>query len=81
METFRTVTRPILRSSDEAADTIVWLGGAPDALRSTGRFWHDRRPRPTHYRVGAGEDSEADRRALWDHCTRALADHEIAVPE
>lgn len=39
----------------------------------TGRFWHDRRPRPTHYLIGAGEDSEADRRGLWTYC-EALVD-------
>jgi ligand-binding SRPBCC domain-containing protein len=25
---------------EEGADTIVWLGSTPEALNSTGRFWH-----------------------------------------
>ncbi len=70
---FRKLTRPIIRSPEEGADTIVWLGGAPEPLDSTGRFWHDRRPRPTHYLLGAGEESAEDRQRLWDLC-RSLVD-------
>jgi len=70
---FRAITRPIIRSPEAGADTIVWLGAPPEPLQSTGRFWHDRRPRPTHYLIGAGEDSEADRRRLWTYC-EALVD-------
>lgn len=65
---FRAVTGPIIRSPEEGADTIVWLGGAPQALGSTGRFWHDRCPRPTHYLLGASRDDPRDRRRLWDAC-------------
>ena len=74
MPVFRTVTRPIIRTPEEGADTIVWLGGAEEPLRRTGLFWHDRRPRPTHYRLGAGPDSQNDREALWRYCLDALAD-------
>ena len=45
---FYTVTRPLLRTPAQGADTIVWLGAAAEPGRSSGRFWHDRRPRPTH---------------------------------
>jgi NAD(P)-dependent dehydrogenase (short-subunit alcohol dehydrogenase family) len=45
---FRRVTAPILRSPAEGADTIVWLAAAPEPGVTTGRFWHDRAPRPTH---------------------------------
>ena len=65
---FRIVTRPIIRDLDAGADTIVWLGAAPEALQSTGGFWHDRRERPTHYLLGAGAESELDRQRLWDLC-------------
>jgi dehydrogenase/reductase SDR family member 12 len=74
MPVFRTVTAPIIRSPEEGADTIVWLGGAPEALERTGLFWHDRRPRPTYYRLGASPDSEPDREALWRYCLVALAE-------
>jgi NAD(P)-dependent dehydrogenase (short-subunit alcohol dehydrogenase family) len=65
---FSKLTKPIVRTPEEGADTIVWLGGAPEALESTGRFWHDRRQRPTHYRLGAGEDPPEARAELWNSC-------------
>jgi NAD(P)-dependent dehydrogenase (short-subunit alcohol dehydrogenase family) len=73
MRVFRAATRPILRTPDEGADTIVWLGGAPQALESTGHFWQDRRTRPTHYLLGAPEDPPEARQRLWDYCQAALA--------
>jgi NAD(P)-dependent dehydrogenase (short-subunit alcohol dehydrogenase family) len=78
MRVLRNVTRPILRSSEEGADTIVWLGAAPEAVDATGLFWQDRRPRPTHYRFGAGPNSERDRQALWRYCQAALGEAGIA---
>ncbi len=42
---FRKVMRPLLRSPDEGADTMVWLAAAEEPTRSTGRLWLDRRPR------------------------------------
>jgi NAD(P)-dependent dehydrogenase (short-subunit alcohol dehydrogenase family) len=73
MPLFLRLTRPIIRTAEQGADTIVWLGAAPEALESTGRLWHDRRVRPTHYRLGADDDSPADRQKLWDLCERCLA--------
>lgn len=37
MPTFRTITGPIIRTAQEGAETIVWLGAAPEALRAAGR--------------------------------------------
>jgi len=74
MPTFRTITGPIIRTADEGADTIVWLGAAPEALRQTGLFWHDRQPRPTHYLVGPSpRATERGRDELWAYCEAALA--------
>jgi NAD(P)-dependent dehydrogenase (short-subunit alcohol dehydrogenase family) len=70
MPVFRAITRPIIRDPAAGADTIVWLGGAPEPLRSTGEFWMDRRRRPTHYRLGASPDSPQDRAELWALCER-----------
>jgi NAD(P)-dependent dehydrogenase (short-subunit alcohol dehydrogenase family) len=72
MPTFHRLTAPILRSPAEGADTIVWLGAAPEPLRSTGLFWQDRRPRPTHYRLGAGPEADGERGRLWDFCCEQL---------
>ncbi len=62
---FYKVTRPLLRSPEEGADTIVWLAAAPPAARSTGGFWLNRTPHPVH--VFPGTRSPAvERQALWD---------------
>jgi dehydrogenase/reductase SDR family member 12 len=73
MPTFRTIAGPIIRTADEGADTIMWLGAAPEPLHETGLFWHDRWTRPTHYRFGAPGESERDREGLWAYCEAALA--------
>jgi dehydrogenase/reductase SDR family protein 12 len=52
-----------LRSPAEGADTIVWLAASPDAARSPGRFWLDRKIRSTHVLPGTRETAE-DRLAL-----------------
>ena len=76
---FHTVTGPFLRSAEQGADTIVWLGAADEPARSTGGFWHDRRVRPTH-RMPSTHETPEDRRALWDACERlsglTAADHD-----
>jgi NAD(P)-dependent dehydrogenase (short-subunit alcohol dehydrogenase family) len=73
MPRFLALTRTIIRTSEQGADTIVWLGAAPEPLQSTGKFWSDRRVRPTHYLIGASADSDEDRRALVDACESLLA--------
>ncbi len=66
---FYKLTRPLLRTPAQGADTIVWLCASDEAGRSTGRFWHDRRARPTH-RSGATKETVEDRRALFNELTR-----------
>jgi dehydrogenase/reductase SDR family member 12 len=61
------VSRWLLRSPDQGADTFVWLGAAAEPAETSGGFWHDRRRRPTHLLSGTRE-TEADRRRLWDAC-------------
>ncbi|MFP5020633.1 SDR family NAD(P)-dependent oxidoreductase [Pseudonocardia phyllosphaerae] len=46
---FDKILGPLLRSPDQGADTAVWLAAAPSSEVGTGRFWHDRAPRPEHY--------------------------------
>jgi NAD(P)-dependent dehydrogenase (short-subunit alcohol dehydrogenase family) len=70
---FHRLTRPILRPPAEGADTIVWLAAADEPARSTGRFWQDRRERPTHY-LGRTREQPSDRDALWAACERLTAD-------
>ena len=69
---FYKLTKPLLRSPEEGADTIVWLCASPEAAESTGLFWHDRRPRPTH-RMKGTEETEAERNALFDALSSMIA--------
>lgn len=61
---FRLLTRPVLRDAEAGADTIVWLAATEPAPES-GRFWHDRAPRPTALLPGTAA-SEVDVRRLWN---------------
>lgn len=54
---FRTLTRPLLRSTGAGADTAVWLA-ATAPTPPTGTFWHDRQQRPTSYRSATEPDPE-----------------------
>jgi NAD(P)-dependent dehydrogenase (short-subunit alcohol dehydrogenase family) len=69
---FRFVTRPILRTAEEGADTAVWLLATDDLDPATGGFWQDRHPRPTHL-LGRTRESPADRAAFWAFCEAATA--------
>ena len=62
---FRKVTKPFLRTPEQGADTIVWLAASDEAAETSGRFWHDRQPRPKHRLKGTVEAPE-DRQGLWD---------------
>ncbi|MFI4977690.1 MAG: SDR family NAD(P)-dependent oxidoreductase [Solirubrobacterales bacterium] len=66
---FYAVTKRLLRTPQEGADTIVWLGAAPEGASSSGSFWHDRRQRPTHLMPWTKEAPE-DRERLWAECER-----------
>jgi NAD(P)-dependent dehydrogenase (short-subunit alcohol dehydrogenase family) len=64
---FHRLTRQILRTPAEGADTVVWLAASQSARAHTGRFFFDREPRRTHW-LPFTRESEADRRALWRMC-------------
>lgn len=70
MPRFYALTRPLLRTPEQGADTIVWLAAATWPGRCSGLFWHDRAARPTH-RGARTRETAADREALWDLCERA----------
>lgn len=61
---FRRLTKSILRTPAEGADTVIWLAAAARAREHSGRFYFDRSPRRTHLLPGTHE-SPADREALW----------------
>ena len=78
---FHRLTGPLLRTPQQGADTIVWLGAASEPGRRSGEFWHDRRPRPTH-RGPWTKESADERERLWVECERlstAGADRALAL--
>ncbi len=66
---FHSLTKHLLRTPREAADTILWLSAADEPARSSGSFWHDRRERPTH-RVPWTKQTPQDYERLWTECER-----------
>lgn len=73
---FHRLTRAILRSPAEGADTIVWLAASPAAADPGGRFYFDRAPRATHL-SGKTRERVDERTKLW----ATLCDHVGAAPE
>ncbi len=70
LPTFRKIVGPLLRSSEQGADTMVWLAADDgEPVASTGEFWLDRRTRPIH-KIGKTRSTDTpERRAeLWDWC-------------
>ncbi len=60
---FHRVTKRVLRTPEEGADTIVWLAAATEAGQASGEFWLDRRPHAKHVWPGTHETA-AERREL-----------------
>ncbi len=70
---FGRLMRPILRTPEQGADTIVWLAAAPEALASTGQLWLDRAPRSEHKLPSTrSRDDVADGARLWAWCQHRL---------
>lgn len=65
LPTFKAISRPLLRTPAQGADTFVWLAAAAEPGRCTGRLWHDRATRPYHY-LRRTRETPADREALWE---------------
>lgn len=60
---FRKVTKSVLRSSSEGADTIVWLAVASEAAAKSGQLFLDREVRPAHL-LRKTRDPEGERDKL-----------------
>jgi NAD(P)-dependent dehydrogenase (short-subunit alcohol dehydrogenase family) len=69
---FRRLTKPILRTSAQGADTVVWLAADDEPGASSGRFWSDRAVRPIHKTASTRRGDAPERRAaLWEWCDAA----------
>lgn len=62
---FHRLMRPLLRTPEDGADTVLWLATTRAPLRPGGKLYLDRRARPFD-RLPGTRLSAADRRALWD---------------
>ena len=71
LPTFHQATAPILRTSEQAADTAAWLV-ATQPRPSTGTYWHDRRQRPMHL-LPFVTDDPARVRSAWEYCLESIA--------
>lgn len=74
MPLFNRIVGPLLRDDEQGADTVVWLAAAVRVVQSSGQFWHDRAPRPTHY-VPWTRENDDQRTELWQLCLDAEAAH------
>ena len=69
---FRRLMKPLLRSSEQGADTISWLASRSETIDS-GKFWCDRAVRTIHRlsRTRKSDTPEA-RGALWQWCNERI---------
>ncbi len=65
---FERLTRPLLRTPAEGADTAVWLVATRPSPAGGHHFWHDRAERPTTYGWQRESDPEAVARFLSQVC-------------
>ena len=74
LPTFRTLTRPLLRTPHQGADTIAWLAAAETLPAPSGSFWCDREPRSIHKTASSRATDTPDRRRdLWNWCDSVTA--------
>jgi dehydrogenase/reductase SDR family protein 12 len=66
---FHAITRRLLRTAEQGADTVTWLAAAREAANVSGVFWLDREPHTTHVFPGT-DPSLQERQQLWDALAR-----------
>jgi dehydrogenase/reductase SDR family protein 12 len=76
---FYGLMKPLLRTPEQGADTIVWLGAAAEPAASSGGFWHDRRRRPSNL-VPWTKQTPAEHERLWVECERLSGWHGSTSP-
>jgi NAD(P)-dependent dehydrogenase (short-subunit alcohol dehydrogenase family) len=72
LPTFRRVMKPLLRSAEEGADTIVWLATTPTVSAPGGRLFLDRRERPFD-RAPQTRLRRDERAAVWEMVSELTA--------
>lgn len=69
---FHRIMRPLLRTPEQGADTIVWLASADEAGQVSGKFWLDREPHLSAVLPGTAGTPE-QRKRLIDTLKRLTA--------
>jgi dehydrogenase/reductase SDR family protein 12 len=69
---FYRLTRPVLRTPEQGADTIVWLAAATEAGAVSGKLWLDREPHLSAVLPGTTGSAE-ERETLVDTLSRIAA--------
>ena len=71
---FQRITKPILRSPEQGADTIAWLAAVQPIPGPSGSFWSDREVRSIHKLPMTRRTDTAEARTnLWNWCSQAIA--------
>jgi NAD(P)-dependent dehydrogenase (short-subunit alcohol dehydrogenase family) len=71
---FQRITKPILRSPAQGADTIAWLAAVQPIPGASGSFWSDREVRSIHkLPTTRRSDSAQARTNLWNWCNQTIA--------
>ena len=71
---FRRITKPILRSAQQGADTIAWLAAVQPIPGPSGSFWSDREVRSIHKLPTTRRSDTAEARTnLWNWCNQKIA--------
>lgn len=69
MDVGMTILKPVSRSPQKGADTLVWLTTSPDVVNVSGRYFIDQQQRPSSPEA---EDTETAGR-LWEISERQCA--------
>jgi len=70
---FRLVTKPLLRSASQGADTMCWLCSDDAMVLHSGKFWSDRAERPIHRLPRTRKsDTPEVRDAVWQWCDQRI---------
>ena len=73
---FRLLTKPLLRTASQGADTISWLVADDQVTTRSGKFWCDRAVRDIHRLPRTKKsDTETARAALWSWCDEQISNY------
>ena len=76
---FRQLTKPILRTLAEGADTIAWLAAVQPIPGPSGSFWSDREMRSIHKLPSTRRsDTTESRAAVWNWCNDTIEPFQTA---